>query len=425
MATLNASFEFTVQRCEPELVAPAKPTPREIKQLSDIDHQISLQYHAPFVQIFAHSPSMQGADPAKVIREALAQALVFYYPFAGRMREGPDKKLIVDCTGEGVLFIEAEADVTLEQFGDPIKPPIPCFDELLHNVPGSDGMLNSPLLLFQVTRLKCGGFIVANRFNHAICDGIGIVNFLICVGEMARGANAPSILPVWQREVLNARDPPCITYTHKEYVVVDEDHVPDAKGKALESESLVHRSFYLGAEELSNVGRLFPSHLQPSTKFEMLTACIWKCYAIASESPNPNEELFFQVTVNARTKFNPPIPKGYYGNVVAMPVSTTTVGNLCSNSLGYALELVRKAKFEVNEEYMKSLADLIAIKRGQLKSVQPYELTDLRHIGYDQVDYGWGEAVYSGTPNAWPYDNILGAATYYVPFKTKKGRLVL
>ena len=93
---------------------------------------------------------MQGRDPVKVIREALAQTLVFYYPFAGRLREGPGRKLVVECTGEGMMFIEADADVTLEQFGDALQPPFPCWEELLFDVPGSGGVLNCPLLLIQV-----------------------------------------------------------------------------------------------------------------------------------------------------------------------------------------------------------------------------------------------------------------------------------
>ena len=85
----------------------------------------------------------------KVIREALAQTLVFYYPFAGRLREGPGRKLVVECTGEGMMFIEADADVTLEQFGNALQPPFPCLEELLFDVPGSGGVLNCPLLLIQ------------------------------------------------------------------------------------------------------------------------------------------------------------------------------------------------------------------------------------------------------------------------------------
>ncbi|XVF42794.1 hypothetical protein PTKIN_Ptkin01aG0393600 [Pterospermum kingtungense] len=93
---------------------------------------------------------MQGKDPTRVIREALEQALVFYYPFAGRLRDGPHRKLMVDCTGEGVLFIEADADVTLDQFGDALQPPFPCMEELLYDVPGSTSVLNCPLLLIQI-----------------------------------------------------------------------------------------------------------------------------------------------------------------------------------------------------------------------------------------------------------------------------------
>ena len=87
---------------------------------------------------------MEGKDPVEVIREALSKTLVFYYPFAGRLREGPDGKLMVDCNGEGAMFIEADADVTIEQFGNNFMPPFPCFDELLYNVPGSDGMIDTP-----------------------------------------------------------------------------------------------------------------------------------------------------------------------------------------------------------------------------------------------------------------------------------------
>ena len=135
------------------MVAPAKPTPHEFKQLSDIDDQESLRFQIPLIQFYKYDPSMKGRDPVRVIREALAKTLVFYYPFAGRLREGPGRKLVVECTGEGIIFIEADADVTLEQFGDSLQPPFPCWEELLFDVPGSGGILNCPLMLIQVHML--------------------------------------------------------------------------------------------------------------------------------------------------------------------------------------------------------------------------------------------------------------------------------
>ena len=51
-----------------------------------------------------------------------------------------------------LLFVEADADVALEEFGD-LQPPFPCWDDLLHDVPGSLTITNSPLLLIQVISL--------------------------------------------------------------------------------------------------------------------------------------------------------------------------------------------------------------------------------------------------------------------------------
>jgi len=151
MASSSSSpLRFSVKRREPQLIVPSKPTPHEIKQLSDIDDQQGLRFHLPFVMFYRSHPSMKREDPVKVIKEALGKALVFYYPFAGRIIEGPRSKLIVDCTGEGILFVEADADVTIDQLGDSIKPPCSYIEEFLHDVPGSSGILGCPLPLTQV-----------------------------------------------------------------------------------------------------------------------------------------------------------------------------------------------------------------------------------------------------------------------------------
>ena len=153
MASSSSPLVFSVKRCDPEFVRPTNPTPREVKQLSDIDDQEGLRFQIPVIMFYPNNPLMKGKDPVKVIREALGKALVYYYPFAGRLIEGDNRKLMVDCTGEGVLFIEADADTTLENLGDAIQPMCPCFEELLYDVPGSGGILGSPLILIQANIL--------------------------------------------------------------------------------------------------------------------------------------------------------------------------------------------------------------------------------------------------------------------------------
>lgn len=142
------SLRFMVQRKATELVIPAGPTPRELKRLSDIDDQNGLRFHIPVIQFYRCDTSMSGRDPAAVVRDAVARALVHYYPFAGRLRELECRKLAIDCTGEGVLFIEANADVRLEHFGDALQTPFPGLEELVFDVPGSSEVLGTPLLLF-------------------------------------------------------------------------------------------------------------------------------------------------------------------------------------------------------------------------------------------------------------------------------------
>ncbi|KAL8124137.1 benzyl alcohol O-benzoyltransferase-like [Apium graveolens] len=408
---------FAVNRRSPELITPAKPTPHEYKFLSDIDDQDGFRLQISNIQFYRKKNDLidvRKKDPVKVIREALSKTLVFYYPLAGRLREGAARKLAVECTGEGVIFVEADADVTVDQFGDTLEPPFPCFEELLFQVPHSSGITDSPLVHIQVTRLKCGGFIFASRINHTMCDASGLVQFLTALGEIARGASAPSVFPVWQRELLNARDPPRVTCTHHQFDELD-DFIN------INLDNIVNRSFFFGPSEIRVLRQLVPPHLGKCSSLELLTAFLWRCRT-RSLQLDPQEEVRVSYHVNARTKFNPPIlPKGYYGNAFVNPAVVTTVGKLCENPFGYALELVKKIKEDVTEEYMRSVADLMVLKgRPLFRLARTFNVSDLTHAGFEDIDFGWGRADYGGPPTGVIGYGICGMC-FYIPHKNRKG----
>jgi len=201
---------------------------------------------------------------------------------------------------------------------------------------------------------KCGGFLIALRFNHTMCDGPGLPQFMAAVGEMARGANAPSVPPVCERHVLNATDPPRVTCRHRAY-----EEVAGSKSSILTHDHLVHRSFFFSPSDITALRRLVPPHLGHCSTFEILTACLWICRTIALQ-PDPNEEMRVIWAVNVREKFNPPLlPRGYYGDGFLVLAAVATAGELSKKPIGYALELVRKAKADMTEEFMRSTASLM------------------------------------------------------------------
>ncbi|KAG6605177.1 Benzyl alcohol O-benzoyltransferase, partial [Cucurbita argyrosperma subsp. sororia] len=108
-----------------------------------------------------------------------------------------------------------------------------------------------------------------------------------------------------------------------------------------------------------------------------------------------------------------------------LALQLATAGKLCMNPLGYAVELVRKVKNELTEEYMKSVADLLVIKgRPNLTAVRSLAVSDVRKARMDEVDFGWGNAIFGG-PAIGGAATVLGLTSFYMRFKNNKQGIVV
>ncbi|XP_040379837.1 benzyl alcohol O-benzoyltransferase-like [Oryza brachyantha] len=402
-----ATTSSVVRRGAAELVAPAMATPYEFKPLSDIDDQEGLRFYRSGIYLYRRCAARDGVDPAAVVRAALAEALVHYYPLAGRIVEAsPGRKLLVECTGEGAVFVEAEAEMEVEELGVVTGPPVPRHEEFLCAAEGAyadGGVVGRPLLYFQVTRMRCGGFVLGIQICHCLADAAGVVQFLTAVSEFTRGVpGAPTVRPVWAREILSARRPPpsVVSRHHPEY-----EPVPDAgRDKVSPADALVHRPFFFGRREIAALRALVPPALgSRSTRFDLIAAFMWRCRANALQY-DAGDAVRVQFVVNARGRGRgrAPLPDGYYGNAFSFAVAESPAGELRRRPFAHALRLVVAAKARAMEEgHLQSVADLMAARgRPRFAVARTYVVSDITRSGIHDVDVGWGKAAYGGPATA-------------------------
>ncbi|GFZ04436.1 HXXXD-type acyl-transferase family protein [Actinidia rufa] len=342
-------MDFSVVRSSGGLVPPASVTPSGILQLSVMDKLAVLRCYARTLHVFRHGP---GA--AQVIREALAKALVPYYPLAGRLKESSHGELQIACSGEGVWFVEATADCSLDVVNDLEDALSIPYDKLLPDRPlQSQG--EDPLLLMQVTQFACDGFVIGLTFCHTICDGLGAAQFFACHGELARGVDHLTVAPVWHRDFL----PPS-----------PQDH----------------------QECPTELGAGRPPAAAPPI---MPTASLWKNRTEKAilDSLDKDREVKLVFFANCRPLMHPPLPQGFYGNCFFPVTITASTQGLSRASYAQVVEMIQEAKASLPIELDKWIKD------DELNGEDPFApplayttlfISEWGRLGFNQVDYGWG-----------------------------------
>ena len=143
------TFELKVKQQEPCLVSPSEETEKGTYLLSNLDQNIAVIIKTLYC--FRAEDKGHG-DAAEVLKAALAKVLVHFFPLAGKLSLTPDWKLAVECTGEGAVFVEADADCELEALGNLAKPDPTVLEKLIYSVPGAKNILEMPLMVAQVRR---------------------------------------------------------------------------------------------------------------------------------------------------------------------------------------------------------------------------------------------------------------------------------
>ncbi|KAG6511717.1 myricetin 3-O-glucosyl 1,2-rhamnoside 6'-O-caffeoyltransferase AT2-like [Zingiber officinale] len=370
-----------VKKVREELVVPFEPTPCATLPLSSIDHALGLAFMVEMISVYPYNnrePRRRAVilPAAKVIREALAKALVPYYPVAGRLVYSDGGHVEVTCNGEGVWFVEAA--VTNDSLGNMNEwesiPDSIVKEELL---PSSPAYMKQEemILMMQVTHFQCGGFIVGFKFNHLVFDGLGFGQFLKAIGEIACGQTHPSVNPIWHREVFSV--PPMLSKSDSSFITTKFGIVNSTYDFSIQT---IRRLKEQIAKETSNI---------QFTTFEIVTAIIWKCRTQAIDVIGDVSLGFVADVRHLLDRL--PEARGYYGNCIYLLTVTATSEQIMKASLAELVRLIRDAKESLPTKFKEWASGNFKEDPNKMSiSYNTLILSDWRCIEFYETNYGWG-----------------------------------
>ena len=248
------------------------------------------------------------------------------------------------------------------------------------------------LSLLQVTRFKCGGFTLGLAMNHCMLDGVSATEFLHSWAETSRGLPL-SVPPAIDRTLLAARTPPKIEFPHDEFKQIER--VSDTS--SLHEQELVYCSFSFDSEKLQRLKMeaLADGTIEGCTTFEALSALVWRARTRAL-GLEPGQETKLLFAVDGRTRLEPPLPKGYFGNGIVLTYSICTAGELVEKPLSFAVSLVQKAIRMIDDGYIRSTIDFFETTRARPSLDYTLLITTWSKLTLNSIDFGWGEPLCCG-----------------------------
>ncbi|KAH6794838.1 hypothetical protein C2S52_005315 [Perilla frutescens var. hirtella] len=284
-----------------------KPTPTAAVWISNLDVIMSENFHVPTVYVYRSTGATDFFD-TEVLKASLGRALVEFYPLAGRLKKDANGRLEIDCNGEGRCSWRRSA-----------------------TAPSTTS----------VTCLGCGGVVLGIAVEHHVMDGFSSGHFINTWAEIARGGGITT-KTFLDRRVLAVCNPPQPQFPHVEY---------------LPPPTLRNRNDNFGTSETMTFS-IF------KLTCDQLNALKAKCQGDERNKARgltEGHETKLHIPVDGQSRLRPPLPRGYFGNVVFKATTVALCGELKKNPLEFAVSKIHEAIVRMDDEYLRSGLDYLEI----------------------------------------------------------------
>lgn len=323
-------------------VVPTKPTPQHHLYLSSLDlffRDIHYNLRVLFYEQIGPADTPQFVASLK---QSLGQALVHFYPLAGRLAQGADGRFVINCNDAGVEFVEAHIHASFAELKRSHFDFQPYFAELaqLGHLTRSD-LLHVPLMSVQVTEFSGGGIALAISHSHVAMDGPSLWHFWTSWSECARGLPL-SKPPIHARTSFKPKDisqeiAELLPFTMKPIQHSDKEDGPLVDKVMHFTDEAMGKLKEMGVEASSKI----EGPKRPTSSVEALYAHCWRHVTSARKLEN-NQELSFVVLADWRrprstSKNPPPVLENYFGNAITWTNAYATPHILSNESFAATL----------------------------------------------------------------------------------------
>ncbi|KAL2324816.1 hypothetical protein Fmac_023874 [Flemingia macrophylla] len=383
-----------------EIIKPLFPTPDEHKffQLSLFD-QLQLTTYLPMVLFY---PNKEGiTEPSHIcaqLKRSLSETLSIFYPVAGRRK---DHKFIT-CNDEGVVYLEAKVNHHMVEFLTPprlefLNKLLPCEPNKMH----SNGE-TLPQVLVQVNIFNCGGIALGTCNLHTLLDGCSGSLFQISWAAICRG----------NKEEVPSPD---FTSASSFFPPVNQlslhDHVDQNNEDSSAQKMCATRRFVFSVESINILrakAKDDDESSKPPTRYEALTAFIWKHMTLACKMEcgdrSTRPALAIHV-VDMRRRIGEPFSKYTLGNIL-WPVMVYSETVNADTSIKYLVSIAREKFGKLSKElFLRVKSDpsilgstqCVDLPQGiEIRSPIPIVLTSWCGLNFSELDFGWGKPLWIG-----------------------------